>query len=223
MRVLTVIPARGGSTRIPNKAMAMFCGRPLIDYTLNIAKRCKLNAVVSTDSEQIYWHAMNLGFDAIRRPAELANHTASTVSVLQHAKKMYSERDTVLCLQPTNPLRLESDVQCAFTLMGIGHDSVCSSVRCSDRHPAWCFGDGRTIGDTFHNSQRSQLKAMYHRDGTVYMAKRHIIDAGSLCGELPGAVEIPPERAVNIDEPHDLVIAEALFRKYIEKDYQWVL
>jgi CMP-N-acetylneuraminic acid synthetase len=222
MRILTVIPARGGSVRIPNKAMALLCGRPLIDYTLNIAKLCELNAVVSSDCPTILGHAAQMGFGIIPRPSELATSTATTVDVLRYATRC-THCDAVLCLQPTNPLRILRDVERALSLLANGFDSVCAAVRCSDRHPAWAFGGERTLADTFNNTQRAQLPPMYHRDGSIYLAKRELIEAGLLVGDNPGCVEIAEKRAVNIDEPHDLVIAEALFKAYMEKDYQWVL
>ena len=120
--VLALIPARGGSKRLPKKNLKELAGKSLIEWTANSALEAKHvdRVVVSTDCSDIAREAKRLGVEVpFMRPSEIANDTASTESVILHAvKELPNEAcEIVVILQPTSPLRLASDIDQAIEKM----------------------------------------------------------------------------------------------------------
>src|SRR5258705_11451169 len=136
MNVLGVIPARGGSKGLPDKNLALLCGRPLLAYTADAAKAStKLTrTIVSTDDERIAQCAKSLGLDVpFMRPASLAGDAAPMLPVLQHAVSALQSdgftADIVVLLQPTSPLRRGEHIDAAVDwLQRVRGDSVVSVV-----------------------------------------------------------------------------------------------
>lgn len=117
MRILAIVPARGGSKGIKDKNIKEIEGRPLIEYTIEAAKCCEYidEIVVSTDSEKIAKVAKKAGAKVpFLRPDELASDTARTIDVvlftIEQLKLIGQEYDIVVLLQPTSPLRDEDDI-----------------------------------------------------------------------------------------------------------------
>lgn len=117
MRILAIVPARGGSKGIKDKNIKEIEGRPLIEYTIEAAKGCEYidEIVVSTDSEKIAKVAKKAGAKVpFLRPDELASDTARTIDVvlftIEQLKLIGQEYDIVVLLQPTSPLRDEDDI-----------------------------------------------------------------------------------------------------------------
>lgn len=117
LRILAIVPARGGSKGIKDKNIKEIEGRPLIEYTIEAAKRCEYidEIVVSTDSEKIAKVAKKAGAKVpFLRPDELASDTARTIDVvlftIEQLKLIGQEYDIVVLLQPTSPLRDEDDI-----------------------------------------------------------------------------------------------------------------
>ena len=105
---IAIIPARGGSVSIPDKNICLLNGKPLINYTIDAAKKSKIDKIyVSTDSEKISRIVKKENIEVIFRPKELATDTSSTLSVIQYCLKRISncKIDFVMTLQPTSPLR----------------------------------------------------------------------------------------------------------------------
>src|SRR3989338_10314167 len=112
--VLFVIPARGGSKGLPGKNIRPLCGKPLINYSVEVARQLVLDRqiCVSTDSREVIEVVNKIGLEIpFIRPKELATDTASTISVLKHANSFYKEGGQifkkVVLLQVTSPLRSE--------------------------------------------------------------------------------------------------------------------
>lgn len=107
-KVLGVIPARGGSKRVPRKNLRTLCGKPLIQYTLEAADRAAslTTVVVSTEDYEIGQVAAVLGAYVVRRPDDLASDSATTGAVLKHALDwLDGDHEYVVCLHPTSPIR----------------------------------------------------------------------------------------------------------------------
>src|SRR5579872_4842684 len=144
MRVLGIITARGGSKGIPRKNVALLLGKPLLAYTAEAALASKklTRTVLSTDDPEIATIGKQLGLDVpFPRPAELAKDDTPTIPVLQDVVRrleaMGEVYDAILTLQPTNPLRLVSDIDGAIELLErTGADSVISFSDVGERHPA---------------------------------------------------------------------------------------
>jgi len=107
LKNIVIIPARGGSKRLPNKNMRMLAGIPLIVHSINYAKANNIDKiVVSTDDFKIKEIALKNKVDVIERPKELSGDLATTVSAMKHVLENIEEAfDNVILLQPTNPLR----------------------------------------------------------------------------------------------------------------------
>jgi CMP-N,N'-diacetyllegionaminic acid synthase len=224
MRVLGVIPARGGSKGIPGKNTRPLAGRPLIQYTIEVAARARrlTDWLVSTDDEEIAELARNLGAPVpFLRPAELATDTAAAIPVLQHAVRSMeaaraSRYDAVMMLQPTTPFRTEHDIDGAIErLVHTGADSVISVVDVEGCHPARTkYLDGDRLLDpafceSHENQPRQELTPMVIRNGAIYLTRRDILmDQGSLKGADSRALIMPRERSVNIDTLDDFAYAE---------------
>ncbi|MDB2696967.1 acylneuraminate cytidylyltransferase family protein, partial [Alphaproteobacteria bacterium] len=116
-RVLSIIPARAGSKRLPRKNLIDLAGRPLIAWTIEASLNSKYitKTVVSSDSEEILKIAKEYGADIIKRPSVLANDTASSESVVAHALESIEEEfNFVVLLQATSPLRNTKDIDNSF-------------------------------------------------------------------------------------------------------------
>jgi len=110
MSVIAVIPARGGSKRIPHKNIKTFCGKPMIAYSIEAAKNAGIfdRIIVSTDSEKIAFTAKEFGADVpFMRPCELADDHTGTDAVILHALKWLMEDrekiDYICCIYATAP------------------------------------------------------------------------------------------------------------------------
>ena len=109
---IALIPARGGSKRLPSKNILPFCGEPLIAWSILQAKesKCFDRIIVSTEDEEIAGVAREYGSDVIFRPEELAGDDVPTCDVVSHIYDVV-DFDSCVILQPTNPLRLPDDIQ----------------------------------------------------------------------------------------------------------------
>jgi len=230
MRIIGVIPARGGSKSIPRKNIAPLLGKPLVAYTIEaaLASRLLTDVVVSTEDEEIAKVCSGLGAQVpFIRPAELATDTALSLPVIQHAvREMEARRDKlydiVVMLQPTTPLRQALDIDAGIQLlMDTCADSVISVVDVGGHHPfrmKRVVGDGRLINfidQGFEDLRpRQQLPPVYIRSGALYIAKRYVIMEQNTFGGMDSrAYVMSVERAVNIDGELDLVVAEYLLKK----------
>lgn len=221
--VLGVIPARGGSKAIPHKNLAPLGGRPLLAWTAEAALTSQLDRVVlSTDSEAIADAGRGLGLDVpFLRPAELATDSAASIDVVLHALDVLDPTGATygaaMLLQPTTPLRTAGDIDAALDLLATtGADSVIGVVPVGGHHPARMkhVDDGRLIdppfAETVENQPRQELEPLVIRNGAVYLTRTSVLRTRSFKGRDSRALVMPSERSVNIDEPLDLLVAEAL-------------
>ncbi|XAL98217.1 acylneuraminate cytidylyltransferase family protein [Phycisphaeraceae bacterium D3-23] len=229
MDILGVIPARGGSKGIPGKNLAPLAGRPLIDYTIEAAvgAQCLSRIIVSTDDPAIAKHVLkHPGVEVpAMRPAALAQDDTPILPVLTDLLESLQKQgdpppDAVCLLQPTSPLRVAKDVDAGADLLAeSGGDAVVSVVpvphHCNPVSVMRCDPDCllspylEASGDGV--TRRQDKPALVARNGpAVLMTKTATLRAGSLYGEHCVGLLMPRERSVDIDEPIDLVIAEAL-------------
>ncbi len=228
MRVLGIVTARGGSKGIPRKNLAPLAGRPLLDYTAAAVRQARrlTRTIVSTDCPEIAAAAQAAGLECpFLRPEELAQDDTPTIPVLQHVVRTLSgqgeDYDAVFVLQPTNPLRLACDIDGAVDLLeSSGADSVIGFSDVGERHPARMKvvdERGRVadppFAEQFEGQRRQDLPKLYLRDGSVYLTRTTVLmEQSSLKGNDCRAWIIPPQRALNIDDPFDLYLAEQLLK-----------
>ena len=221
VRTLALIPARGGSKRLPRKNLLPFGGRPLLCHSIAAAQsvsRIDL-CVVSTEDSEIADVARRCGADVVQRPAELADDYASTASVVLHTLEMLKSSgvtpEIVVLLQPNCPLRPTSLVEQALDLLAQGDtDSVISVTE--DHHKVGTLS-GRVFLPDYQPGIRSQDMALkYFENGVVYATRtKAMLETGSVFGRTIGAVLTDPLYAMgDIDTPLDLAVAEFLFETY---------
>lgn len=230
-KILGVIPARGGSKGIPNKNIINLCGRPLISYTLDAAKKSRYltDVIVSTDSKEIAAVAKSFGGHVpFMRPNNLAADSTPSAPVVAHAIDFMEnlnkfKYDAVILLQPTTPLRITNDIDKVINLwIEERVDSVVSVVNVGSEHP---LRMKRIIGNRLINyidqgvedmRPRQHLPSVYIRNGAVYLRGRDaFMNSMSLVGENVLPYIMPEERSINIDAIKDLVYAEFVLSKIL--------
>lgn len=216
---IAIIPARGGSKRLPNKNILPLGGLPLLAYSILFAqKQGFINEVcVSTDDEEIKKVALQYGAKVIDRPVAISGDLEPTITALQHVlDKIEDEVENVILLQPTNPLRPEFLLSEAFELFEKNNlESLFTVSR--DQHKLGKIIDGNFIPFNYKPGQRSQdLEPLYFENGLLYIAKAALIEKGELMNEnsYPLLVEHPFAK-VDIDTQEDFDYAEYLYNKFI--------
>jgi len=225
VKVLAVIPARGGSKGIRRKNLSLVGGKPLIQHTIESALDCSKidKLVVSTEDVEIRNVCASLGAELVERPDELSQDETLTYPVVEHAlseveAKTKSTYEAVLLLQPTTPFRSRSDIEAAIkTLEESDADSVVSVVDVGANHPARMkiIEDGllkNFSGTTFEDMRpRQELNQVFIRNGAIYLTTRKsFFESKSLVGARCLPLVMPAERSINIDGEMDLVFADFL-------------
>jgi CMP-N-acetylneuraminic acid synthetase len=226
MRVLGLIPARGGSKGIPRKNIKLLGGKPLLQYTAEAALTASTlsRVILSTEDDEIADVGVRCGLDVpFLRPAELATDETPTLPVVQHALRFLEsggeQYDAVCLLQPTNPFRRPEDIDgCIELLESTDADSVITVLRVPDEfNPHWVFfqnEDGLLRLSTGENEpipRRQALPPAFHREGSVYVTRtRVLLVEGNLYGKRVVGFQVNPDHSVNIDDPQDWERAEEL-------------
>ncbi|HXD19227.1 MAG TPA: acylneuraminate cytidylyltransferase family protein [Vicinamibacterales bacterium] len=227
MRVLGVIPARGGSRGIANKNLVALCGRPLLAYTADAVKASTrlTRTIVSTDDERIAACATSLGLEVpFMRPASLAADAAPMLPVLQHALDAMEERgfpaDILVLLQPTSPLRRGEHIDAAIDwLERTAADSVVSVTEVPHQFnpvSVMRLEDGllKPLLDGPTVTRRQDKPRLFARNGPAVLAVRSaVVKGGSLYGERSWPLGMNAEESVDIDGPADLEYAEFLLTR----------
>jgi len=230
--VLAVIPARGGSKGLPGKNIRAFCGKPLINWTIEQGMACNYidKVLVSTDSEEIASIAVQAGANApFLRPLELANDTASSLDVLLHAVDFLQSAGEsfhyIVMLEPTSPLRDVSDIEGSLELLvnKVGVESVVGVAKAEGTHPSFLFTvqEGLMspmLGEQPTGLRRQDLeKDYYYLEGSVYVSSIEALKINKgfyHASTAPWVVD--RYKAIEIDEFCDFITAEALMLARIQ-------
>ena len=218
MRILAIVPARGGSKGIKDKNIKEIEGRPLIEYTIEAAKRCEYidEIVVSTDSEKIAKVAKKAGAKVpFLRPDELASDTARTIDVvlftIEQLKLIGQEYDIVVLLQPTSPLRDEDDICGAIEKYVSYNMKSLVSVSEVSESPILM----RQIVDETHmekllniNStiRRQDMAKYYMVNGSIYINKIEELNSDTSLNDNVIPYVMDRSHAVDIDDYVDIEV-----------------
>ncbi|MGN1280589.1 MAG: pseudaminic acid cytidylyltransferase [Succinivibrio sp.] len=225
MSCIAVIPARGGSKRIPHKNIKDFNGKPLISYSINTALLSGLfdEVVVSTDDEEIADTAREYGAHVpFMRDSKLADDFTGTFSVVKDAYKRLSDSglsiDTVCCIYATAPLLLPKHLKEAYSLLNTGSADSVVSV-CEFPFPiqrAFVIKDSilQYREPQFAMSRSQDLEKCYQDCGLFYFYRAKCFDSAEHWGST-GYV-MPRHRVIDIDTPDDWDYACALYRSVNE-------
>jgi N-acylneuraminate cytidylyltransferase len=221
---IAIIPARGGSKRIPRKNVRPFCGRPMIAWPIATAVASGLfdHIVVSTDDQEIADTARGLGVEVpFTRPAELADDHAGTIPVIAHATSWAQDQwpvDAVCCIYPTAPMISSDDLAEALRLLrdGPGDFVFSATDYASSIFRAFVHTEGGGVEMVFPDcfETRSQdLPRAFHDAAQFYWGRPHAwLTAATLFGPRSTPLLIPRWRVQDIDTLDDWDRAEALFR-----------
>lgn len=136
---LAIIPARGGSKRLPRKNVLDLCGKPLITWSIEAGLNSKYidKVVVSSDDDEILEISRKFGAETIKRPDELASDTATTFDAIKHTIDNLEKYDYIVLLQPTSPLRDQKHIDEAIELLVEKNADAVVSVCEMDHSPLW--------------------------------------------------------------------------------------
>ena len=223
MKALYLITARGGSKGIPHKNIKLLNGKPLICYSIEVARKLAedKDICVSTDDKEIINIVEKQGLKVpFVRPAELASDTATSSDVIVHALNFYAAQglvyDVVVLLQPTSPLRTVQNIRDCLTLYTPEYDMVTtvkescvSAVLCKENSDGFLE---KAIGKA--NIRRQEAEKLYEYNGAVYVINaKAVLEKG-----LGGFTKIKKcimseEESVDIDTMLDWYLVESILKR----------
>jgi CMP-N,N'-diacetyllegionaminic acid synthase len=225
-KVVSIIPARGGSKGLPRKNVALLNGKPLIAYSIESALKSMLvsRVIVSTEDAEIAETSRRYGSEVMDRPEELAQDSSPTIPVVVHALHRLEEAkyraDVVVLLQPTTPLRTSQDIDAAVELF---LETDCQSVVsvCEMEHsPYWSFQTEEgylkpLLGEKYLKMRRQDLPKVYLPNGALFISRpKTIYELKSFYSSQTVPYLMPPERSIDIDSEIDLCQAEHLLKMF---------
>ena len=202
--ILGLIPARGGSKRIPRKNLAMLAGKPLLQWTLDAAaESTKLDRViVSTEDPEIATFAQAHGTEVLNRPVELASDGATGAAVMQHAVRALNP-DVLVLLQPTSPIRFRGLIDRCIAAFEAGDCDTLATGFISHQFPYGSIG----------NVPQQEMRGFFYDDGNVYVHKAAHLYEGKWFGEKRHELVIEPWYNLELDHFSDFWAAEGLIHR----------
>lgn len=224
MANVAIIPARGGSKRLPGKNIRELVGKPLIAWTIEAAIQsgCFDRVIVSTDDEKTAEISRQYGAEVpFMRPPELANDTATSDSVIKHVVEWLKENSntevkTVALLQPTSPLRTAQHIRESYALLNDKNANAVISVGEVSTRLELCnyLPEDNSLSEFIGDARRTQeMKQLYELNGAIYIL------SGSMIGDIKRAYEkgahsygylMSEESSTDIDTELDFKWAEFL-------------
>jgi CMP-N-acetylneuraminic acid synthetase len=224
--MICTIPARGGSKRLPRKNVRELAGKPLIAYSIETALESGLfdEVYVCTEDEQIARIAVQFGANVPELvPEELCGDlVASHIPCQSIAARLpaHGHIDSLMCLQPSSPLRSAQDIRDAVEKFSEGEFDFVVSVTPIDPHDFhWAVVPGEDIYwkmffGTQYLKERPLLPPVYRPNGSIKIARLSALAAGgNFFGERLGVIETPLERSVHVAVEFDLELCETILRR----------
>ncbi len=220
---LGIVPARGGSKRLPNKNLLDLVGKPLIAWTLEAALKSRFldYIIVSSDKDEILKVARGYDVETVKRPKELATDDAHTVDVVKHVlESMEKEYDYIVLLQPTSPLRTEKHIDEAIEfLMSKNADAVISVCE-TEYPPLWCntlpedLSMENFIRKEIIGTRSQDLPKYYRLNGAIYICKSsEFLKQGTFfLNKNIYAYIMDKKNSIDVDEEIDFLLAETLIK-----------
>lgn len=206
MKIIGLTPARGGSKGIPRKNIKEICGKPLIAWTIEAAKKSKLldRYLVSTEDKEIADIAKRYGAEVIDRSPELARDGATTLAAVQDFLERINAEDSdiIVLLQCTSPVRDEGLIDsCIQRFLDKKADSLATGFI------------NNLLEWGSYNQPRQNLKGFFHDDGNIYVHKAGLLRKGDPCGKKMEKMEINREQNFEIDDEFDFWLNEKILEK----------
>lgn len=220
---LAIIPARGGSKRLPRKNILGLCGKPLIAHTIEAGLKSNYihKVVVSSDDEEILEISKKFGAETIKRPDDLASDTATTFDAIKHTiDNNIDKYDYIVLLQPTSPLRNEKHIDEAIELLEEKKVNAIISVCEMEHSPLWSNtlpNNGSMKGflrDEILNKRSQDLEKYYRLNGAIYICRtdKLLEEKTFILKDEIYAYKMSRKFSIDIDEEIDFKIAEVLIK-----------
>ncbi|MCT7432203.1 acylneuraminate cytidylyltransferase family protein [Aliarcobacter cryaerophilus] len=216
MKIISIIPARGGSKGLPGKNIIDLAGKPLIAWTIEASLKSKYitKTIVSSDNNNIIEISKKFGAETIKRPDELALDTTHSEPVIEHALKNIEnieQYDYLILLQPTSPLRDEKDIDGAIEFLIEKKASALISTKLIDNRILKTFkndGNGYLEGIANNNypfMRRQDLPNVYMPNGAIYIVSlKEFLKTKKLFTDKTISFEMSEEKSFDIDTLEDL-------------------
>ena len=220
MKTVAIIPARGGSKRLPQKNIKLLGGLPLLAHSILFAQANSEiidEIYVSTDDENIKKIALQLGAKVLDRPEAFSGDLEPTVTALKNALEQIDQVENVVLLQPTNPLRPENLLREAFDhYQEKRYDSLFTVSQNHDKLGK--IEDEKFVPFNYKIGQRSQdLEPLFYENGLLYISKAKLILEDKIISENAFPFLIDHIFAkIDIDTQEDFEYAEYVFNKHIK-------
>ena len=225
MKVLAIIPARGGSKGVPGKNVRLLGGKPLIMHAVDCAKEAKSisEIVVTSDADEIIAAVEASNITIVKRPETLAQDDSNVVTAVKHVLDIVDTPfDLIVLLQPTAPLRTgeQLDEIIAMFAEDAKLEGVISVVPMDDIHPARMYNLGTqnemiSYMDGGETKRRQELAPVYYRNGCFYAVRVDaFLQQQTFMPTYKKAYIMNPEWLANIDTPRDFAIASVLYAEW---------
>jgi CMP-N-acetylneuraminic acid synthetase len=222
LKVLAVIPARGGSKGVPRKNLRKIEGKTLVERTVDIASKSKYidRLVLSSDNEDIIENAKSAGCEIpFKRPENLSKDNSSTRDVILHTLENVRGYDLVVSLQVTSPLVKTEDVDaCIFKCVSTD-SKACVSACVSGKSPYWMFKIENNflvplMGNEFLHKRRQDLPLAYIPNGAVFVAYTEWFKKNkTFYSDVTTAHIMPEERSFDLDTEFDFLLVETFLKQ----------
>jgi N-acylneuraminate cytidylyltransferase len=221
---LAIVPARGGSKRLPQKNILDLCGKPLVAYTIEAGLKSKYvdEVVVSSDNVDILRISQKLGTKTINRPHALSSDTATTYDAVKHVVENMEKYNYVVLLQPTSPLRNEKHIDEAIELLEEKKADAIISVCEMEHSPLWSNtlpedgNMGSFLSNKIINKRSQDLEKYYRLNGAIYICStdRLLENNSFFLKNNIFAYKMDRRSSIDIDEKIDFEFARLLVRQY---------
>jgi len=223
MKIISIIPARGGSKEIPMKNLALICKKPLLQYSVNASLKSYHidRTIVSTDNIKIEKLAKKLGADVIRRPKKISGGKSKIEATISHVLENLEKNndyipDIIILLQNTSPLRTTDHIDAAIKFFKqSNYDSVLSGFL--SHYFLWIKKGKEVMPENYFPQKRpnrEQMKKEFIENGAIYITKYSSFKKTNcrISGKI-GLFEMPQELSYEVDSKNDLFIIEQILKR----------
>ena len=222
-KILSIIPARGGSKGIPKKNLVKINKKPLLFYTVNASLNSKLinKTIVSSDNEKILQYAKKLGTEIIKRPKKFASDTAQQESVINHVLKNLEKNekyipDIIVLLQNTSPLRTSKHID--ESLKQFFSEECDSMLSVYNTHKLfWKIKNGKSISISYNplkRPRRQEMKGEFVENGSIFITTLRAFQKSNcrISGKI-GLYIMEEKDSIDIDNKFDLFLTSQILKK----------
>ena len=219
-KFLAIIPARGGSKRLPRKNVLELAGKPIIGWSIEAGLQSQYidKVIVTSDDNEILNIAKQFGSDIIKRPEKLSSDTATSFDAIKHTIENIEPYDYIILLQPTSPLRTAKQIDEAIQLLDEKNANAIVSVCEMDHSPLWSNTLNNSLSmqnflqEELLNKRSQELDIFYRLNGAIYICKTNKLleEESFFLKDKIFAYVMDRESSIDIDEEIDFKIAKVL-------------